>query len=144
MALDGTFGQLAQEFPERLSNIHASIGALLKIVGASAAADHCLVAEKERQQHQQQQPSTSNDPSRLDLDSADDDSEVDEAVREGKIVGKANKIKATMNNKSRSRIRRSSVQAVLLKRKLWETFGNKKVDINVSLASLIFLFRSIE
>ena len=104
MCLDGTFGRLAKEFPDRLSNVHANIGALLKILTASGSS-----LQQQQQQHQPSSAILSNrrrDFLRSQLDSADDDDEVRNCLmpsRIRKVIGKNGIIRMDSNCDRRRR-----------------------------------------
>ena len=139
MALDGTFGKLAQQVPARLANVYNTIGALLKVAGAQ---------EQQQQQQQQLQKqhsspprSNSRDPLRSShLDSGDKDENVRSCIVPSgmrKVVGHKGAIKASMNVAQHSRrhdeprVRNSGFETIRVKKALWEEFENKKISIDV-------------
>ena len=144
MAVDGTFGRLAKEFPDRLANVHANIEALLKIVTADSAGSSSI------QQQQQQQPLPPSscrrrrDSNRSHLDSDDDDDEVRDSLlpsRKRKIVGKDGTIRMDSNCDSRrrrrcpkQRMRNTTFDTITIKKAIWAEFGDRQVSINVSIS----------
>ena len=142
MAVDGTFGRLAKEFPNRLSNVHANIGALLKIVTASAGSS----SPQQQQQQQQPLPSSSistcrrRDSLRSHLDSGDDDDEVRDSLmpsRKRKVVGEDGLIR--MDSKcdrrrrcQKPRMRNTSFDTIKMNKAIWAEFKDHQVSIDVS------------
>ena len=143
IAVDGTFGRLAKEFPNRLSNVHANIGALLKIVTASAGS-----SSPQQQQLQQPLPSSSistcrrRDSLRSHLDSGDDDDEVRDSLmpsRKRKVVGEDGLIRMDSKCDSRRRchkprMRNTSFDTIKMKKAIWAEFKDRKVSIDVSIS----------
>ena len=136
MCLDGTFGRLAREFPDRLSNVHTNIGALLKILTASGSS---------RPQQQQQQPLPSSSCRRCDslrshLDSDDDDEVRDSLLpsRKRKVVGKDGLIRMDSKCDSRrrrchkQRMRNTTFDTIKMKKAIWAEFKDRRVSIDVS------------
>ena len=145
MCLDGTFGKLAKEFPDRLATVHTNIGALLKIsLTASGSAP-----PQQQQQQQQQQPLPSSscrrrrDSLRSHLDSADDDDEVRDSLlpsRKRKAVGKDGLIRMDSMCDSRrrrcpkQRKRNTTFDTITIKKAIWAEFGDRQVSIAVSIS----------
>ena len=143
MAVDETFGRLAKEFPNRLSNVHASIVALLKIVTAASAGSS---SSPPRQQQQQPLPSSScrwrRDSLRSHLDSDDDDDEVRDSLlpsRKRKVVGKDGLIRMDSKCDSRrrrrchkQRMRNTTFDTIKMKKAIWAEFKDRRVSIDVS------------
>ena len=146
MALDGTFGQLAQQVPARLANVYNTIGALLKVADAQEQQQQHQQQQQQQQQLQKQHFSpprpNSRDPLRSShLDSGDEDENVLRSciVPSGmrKVVGHKGAIKASMNVAPHSRrhdeprVRNNGFETIMVKKALWEEFGNKKISIDV-------------
>ena len=140
MAVDETFGRLAKEFPNRLSNVHASIVALLKIVTAASAGSS---SSPPRQQQQQPLPSSSCrrcDSLRSHLDSDDDDEVRDSLLpsRKRKVVGKDGLIRINSKCDSRrrrchkQRMRNTTFDTIKMKKAIWAEFKDRRVSIDVS------------